>query len=119
VGIACLAWLAIDRPAITDLIPQALIATAFILWGIDLLMPAGPWATFFGAVVIAIYVFDLAWLMERSLRKKLGVRAIATFAGNATVDSNSTDVGRREGTNGHSREHRDEERRAAANTRSP
>jgi hypothetical protein len=73
VGIAYLAWLAVDRPAIIDLIKQVLLALAFILWGVDLLMPVGQWSRFVGAVVIAIYVFDLAWLMEGNLRKKFGV----------------------------------------------
>lgn len=72
VGVAYLAWLAVDRPPIIDLIKQALIAMAFILWGINLLMEIGPWSTFLGAVVISIYVFDLAWLMEGNLRKTIG-----------------------------------------------
>lgn len=75
VGVALLAWLAIERPTAVDFIKQALIAVAFILWGVDLLMPAGPWATFVGAVVIAIYVFDLAWLIEANVRKKFDVQA--------------------------------------------
>jgi hypothetical protein len=72
VGIAYLAWLATERPAVIDLVKQLLIALAFILWGVSLLMPAGPAARLLGAVVIAIYVFDLAWMMEDNLRKKLG-----------------------------------------------
>ena len=71
VGAAFFAWLAIDRPAKVDCIKQAFIALAFVLWGVDLLLPPGPWATFIGAVVIAIYVFDLAWLMEGNLRKRM------------------------------------------------
>jgi uncharacterized protein (TIGR03000 family) len=71
VGVAFFAWLAIDRPAKIDCIKQAFIALAFVLWGVDLLLPPGPWATFIGAVVIAIYVFDLAWLMEGNLRKHM------------------------------------------------
>jgi hypothetical protein len=76
VGVAFLVWLAIERPPIIDLLKQFFIALAFILWGVDLLMPPGAWATFVGAVVIAIYVFDLAWLMEGNLRKKVGVRSV-------------------------------------------
>jgi len=83
VGIAFLTWLAIDRPAPLDLIKQAAIAAAFILWGVDLLMPPGRWATFVGAVVIAIYVFDLAWLMEGHLRKKAGFHGVAGSNGNS------------------------------------
>jgi hypothetical protein len=71
VGIAYLAWLATEKPTVIDLIKQIFIAIAFILWGADLLMPPGNWARFVAAVVIAIYVFDLAWLIEGNLRKKL------------------------------------------------
>jgi len=71
VGVALLIWLVIDRPGIVDLIRQGLVAIAFILWGVDLLMPTGRAATFVGAVVIAIYVFDLAWMIESSLGRKL------------------------------------------------
>ncbi len=71
VGIAYLAWLATERPGAIDLIKQLLIALAFILWGVSLLMPPGQSATLLGAVVIAIYVFDLAWMIEGNLRKKL------------------------------------------------
>ena len=72
VGIAYLAWLARDRPPVIELITQLFLATAFVLWGINLLMPPGSAARFVGAVVIAIYVFDLAWMMEGNLRKKFG-----------------------------------------------
>jgi hypothetical protein len=71
VGIALAAWLAMSRPSIGDLIKQGFIALAFILWGIDLLMPAGIWARFVSAMVIAIYVFDLAWFIEANLRTRL------------------------------------------------
>lgn len=87
IGIAFLGWLAIDRPSTIDLIKQALIAAAFILWGIDLLLPAGRWTTFIGAVVIAIYVIDLAWLMEGNLRKKLRVQ---TFDGPEGISAPTT-----------------------------
>jgi hypothetical protein len=71
VGFAYVAWLFAERPAILDLIKQGFIALAFLLWGVDLLMPAGKWAKFVGAIVIAIYVFDLAWVIEGNLRTRL------------------------------------------------
>ena len=74
IGVAYLAWLATEKPTALDLFKQILIAAAFILWGADLLMPPGQWARFVGAVVIAIYVFDLAWLIEGNLRNKLRAR---------------------------------------------
>ncbi len=71
VGIAYLSWLAVDRPSAIDVVKQGLIAIAFILWGTTLLMPTGQWSRFMGAIVIALYVFDLAWLMEGNLRKTI------------------------------------------------
>jgi hypothetical protein len=71
VGVAYLAWLATERPPIVALVKQILIAAAFLLWGVSLLMPTGPWARFVGAVVIAIYVFDLVWLIEGNLQSTL------------------------------------------------
>lgn len=104
VGIAFLAWLAIERPATVDLIKQAFIALAFILWGVDLLMPAGPWATFVGAVVIAIYVFDLAWLMEGNLRKKLGVPPVKGTIGCTSEDCRSAGICSCDGSTGSTRD---------------
>ena len=77
-GLAFLGWIAVDPPGLIDVIKQVFIAVAFILWGIDLLIPSGRWAIFIGAVVIAIYVFDLAWLMEGNFRRKFGRNSAAS-----------------------------------------
>lgn len=71
VGVAYLAWLATERRPLVEMVKQVLIALAFILWGANLLMPPGHWAQFVGGVVIAVYVFDLAWLIEGNLRRQL------------------------------------------------
>ena len=92
VGIAFLGWLAISRPATLDFIKQALIAAAFILWGIDLLLPSGPLATFIGAVVISIYVGDLAWLMEGNLREKFGMNAPEAIFGHTSTAHRSAGI---------------------------
>jgi len=62
-------------------------------------MPFGPGATCVGAVVISIYVVDLAWLMEGNLRKMPGVHrargavgctsAVCTSAGVCQCGGNS------------------------------
>jgi hypothetical protein len=114
VGIAYLGWLAVDRPPITDLIMQSLIATAFILWGVDLLMPTSQWATFVGAVVIAIYVFDLAWLMERNLRKKFGLYAANGTTGSTSADGRSAGVCQFDEISGYFRDNNDETMRSEA-----
>ena len=73
VGIAYLAWLVTERAPAVALIKQILIAAAFLLWGVSLLMPPGQWSRFVGAVVIAIYVFDLVWLIEGNLQRTLRI----------------------------------------------
>jgi hypothetical protein len=92
VGIAYLAWLATERPPTVALIKQVLIAVAFVLWGINLLMPAGQWARFVGAVVIAIYVFDLVWLIEGNLRRTLRIHVANQTLKCDSPDSQSTGV---------------------------
>jgi hypothetical protein len=69
-GLAFLASLAVSRPRGVELTKQLLLGSAFILWGIDLLLPPGSCATLLGAVVIALYVFDLAWMTEANLKKR-------------------------------------------------
>jgi hypothetical protein len=92
VGIAFLAWLAVNRPAIIDLIKQVLIAVAFLLWGFSLLMPSGQWSRFVGDLVIAIYVFDLTWLIEGNLRKRLNSHLVEDANGCVSRDSESAGV---------------------------
>jgi len=98
VGIAFLGWLVVDRPGVVDLIKQGFIALAFILWGVDLLIPGGRWATFIGAVVIAIYVFDLAWLMEGNFRKMTRARQGKETLGCTLAECVSSGVCRCEST---------------------
>ena len=75
VGVAFLASLFVSRPSGIELTKQMLLGSAFVLWAVDLLMPQGAWATLIGAVVIALYVFDLAWMIEGNLRKHQPFRA--------------------------------------------
>jgi hypothetical protein len=44
-----------------------MLASAFILWGIDQLLPAGVVATTLGDVVIVLYIIDLALMMHDTL----------------------------------------------------
>jgi hypothetical protein len=70
VGAAFLIWLFIERPSPLEWIKQAILGLAFVLWGVDMLMLPGTWATFVGAIVIAIYVLDLAWIIEGRIRQR-------------------------------------------------
>jgi hypothetical protein len=114
VGIAYLAWLAIDRPPTLDLIKQVILAVAFVLWGVGLLMPSGQGSKFVGAMVIAIYVFDLAWLMEGNLRRKFGVHFANDADGCPSPDCRSAGVCGCDEISGHAQESHNGGRRAGA-----
>jgi hypothetical protein len=68
VGAALLGFQALTRPKPLDLFKALLVSSAFILWGIDQMLPPGWWATTLGDVVITLYVIDLGWIMGSALR---------------------------------------------------
>jgi hypothetical protein len=43
-----------------------LLASAFILWAVDQLLPPGQLATLIGDAVISAYVLDLYWMTKVS-----------------------------------------------------
>ncbi len=61
-GFAFLLSLLGSRRSVSELTRQILLGLAFVLWGIDVLLPQSSIARLIGAVVIALYVFDLAWM---------------------------------------------------------
>ncbi|GCE11499.1 hypothetical protein [Tengunoibacter tsumagoiensis] len=63
IGVASLAFLLILRPRPLDLLKALIVSVAFILWGVDQLLPAGWWATTLGDIVIVLYVIDLGWML--------------------------------------------------------
>jgi hypothetical protein len=71
VGTTFLACIIIERPALIEFLKQAILGAAFVLWGIDMLLPPSPFATFIGALIIAIYVFDLIWIIQGKLRPEI------------------------------------------------
>lgn len=89
-GGAFLALIVTHRQGVVEMVKQLFVAAAFILWGVDLLMPAGQWATFVGGVVVAIYVFDLVWLIEANLR-----RTVRPRGGGVTYEPSEFQSGRR------------------------
>ncbi len=56
------------RPPLARRVKAALVALAFVLWGADKLLPAGPGATVIGDVVIILFTLDVAWLLAERLR---------------------------------------------------
>jgi hypothetical protein len=70
IGTANLIFQALIRPKPLDLCKGLIVSTAFILWGIDQLLPGGWSATALGDVVITLYVIDLGWMLLDHLRQK-------------------------------------------------
>ena len=70
IGIAYLGLQAMLRPRPVELLKRVMLASAFILWGIDQLLPIGPVATTLGDIVIVLYIIDLALMMQAALYTK-------------------------------------------------
>jgi hypothetical protein len=59
---------ALLRPAPLELFRRLMLGGAFLLWGVVQLMPPSALATDLGDVVIALYVFDLALMIQAELQ---------------------------------------------------
>jgi hypothetical protein len=59
---------AVLRPPPLELFRRLMLGSAFLLWGIVQLMPPSTLATSLGDVVIALYVFDLALMIQAELK---------------------------------------------------
>ena len=70
IGAAYLGFQVLTRPQPLDLFKSFIVSTAFILWGVDQLLPIGWPATTLGDVVIVLYVIDLGWMMIDRLKQK-------------------------------------------------
>jgi len=67
IGVAYLVLQARLRPHPLELLKRVMLASAFILWGIDQLLPQGAVATTLGDVVIVLYIIDLALMIRDAL----------------------------------------------------
>jgi len=67
VGLAYLVLQLRLRPRPLELLKRVMLASAFILWGLDQLLPVGPLATTLGDIVIVLYIIDLALMMRDAL----------------------------------------------------
>ncbi len=67
IGIAYLGLQVKLRPSPVELLKRVMLASAFVLWGIDQLLPTGPVATTLGDIVIVLYIIDLAFMMRDTL----------------------------------------------------
>lgn len=73
VGAAYLGFQALLRPKPLDLFKALIVSSAFILWGVDQLLPGGWIATILGDVVITLYVLDVGWMMIDRLKQRNAV----------------------------------------------
>jgi hypothetical protein len=69
IGAASLGFQVLTRPRPLELFKALLVSLAFILWGIDQMLPPGWLTTMVGDVVIVLYVIDLGWMMGSTLRQ--------------------------------------------------
>ncbi len=68
IGAASLGFQVLTRPRLLELFKALLVSLAFILWGIDQMLPPGRLTTTVGDIVIVLYVIDLGWIMGSALR---------------------------------------------------
>ena len=78
IGVSFLIVQAIQRPSLAELLKNALLAGAFLLWGVVQLMPQTDLSRELGDVVIALYVVDLAWVIFATLNTQREVRPEGT-----------------------------------------
>ena len=70
IGLASLGFQVLIRPKPLDLFKAGMISSAFILWGVDQLLPTGWVATSLGDVVIVLFVVELGWMMAGRLKQQ-------------------------------------------------
>jgi hypothetical protein len=63
--IALQVWL---RPGLASLVKRGMVALAFVLWGVDQLLPPGGLAITLGDIVVALFVVDLAIVIRQETR---------------------------------------------------
>jgi hypothetical protein len=71
IGATYLGFQMLMRPKPLDLFKALIVSSAFLLWGIDQLLPTGWFATTLGDVVIILYVIDLGWMMADRLKQRM------------------------------------------------
>lgn len=65
---ACLQFSA--RRSRRELAQGLALGTAFLLWGIEQLLPPSPWVTLMDCLVVTIFVVDLSFIIVEHLRLK-------------------------------------------------
>lgn len=68
IGTAYMALQLVLRPALKELLQRLLLGLAFVLWGVDQLLPSSVLAAVLGDVVIILFVVDLGVITFAHLR---------------------------------------------------
>lgn len=69
IGVASLGFQILTRPRPLEVFKALLVSLAFILWGIDQMLPPAWLTTLISDVVIVLYVIDLGWMIGSALRQ--------------------------------------------------
>lgn len=69
-GTAYLALQLVFRPSPQELVNRIVLGSAFVLWGIQELLPAGALSVLLGDVVITLFIVDLSLIIKADLHKK-------------------------------------------------
>jgi hypothetical protein len=70
IGATYLGFQVLIRPKPLDIFKAVIVSSAFMLWGIDQVLPMGWFATTLGDVVIVLYVIDLGWMTVDRLKQQ-------------------------------------------------
>ncbi len=70
IGLAYVGLQPLVRPRPLELLKRLMLGGAFILWGVDQLLPPGHLATTVGDVVILLYVLDLALIIRTHVQRE-------------------------------------------------
>jgi hypothetical protein len=90
-GIACLVLASAVRAHKKDLLMRLSLGAAFILWGIQQLLPESGVAVLFGDLVIILFVVDLLAIIETTLRAPNRTSAGSNLARKSSRGQESND----------------------------
>lgn len=85
-GIACLGLASAVRAHAKDLFMRVSLGAAFILWGIQQLLPDGGLSVMLGDIVIVLFIIDLGAIIETALRAPIRTPADGSDWGGSTDD---------------------------------
>ena len=86
-GIACLGLASAISADTKDLFMRLSLGAAFILWGIQQLLPEGNLSVMLGDIVIVLFIVDLAAIIETALRAPIRTAADGSDRGGSNDEA--------------------------------